>query len=263
MGRDPTPGDRWAPTGREELGIMGRNCILISLAATVVGRQTRETLSPPETAHPVRVVMNAWKSVIPRSAGQRAKNMASHAHSAGHRSSQPGRQARTRSTTALNPPLRTPRAEGGQERPTRVSTSQQTPTPLPLRLNAQGARGPSSGEARALEDLRHTLRITPMTLRQLVGQGSRPGVLLQDGPGSCPGRRRGVPRLGSSDPQWGEAALSFHPRTLDQTDSSSSGIRCGLLGGWGPSSTRTPHCPEKGGPGLNAEAGVPAWSTEA
>lgn len=68
----------------------------------------------------------------------------------------------------------------------------------------------------------------------------------------------GVPRLGSSDPQWGEAALSFHPRTLDQTDSSSSGIQVWAAWGMG-TQMGTPHCPE-GGPGLNAEAGVPAWA---
>lgn len=32
----------------------------------------------------------------------------------------------------------------------------------------------------------------PMTLRQLAGQGSRPGVLLQDSPGSGSGQKEGV-----------------------------------------------------------------------
>ena len=109
-----------------------------------------------------------------------------------------------------------------------------------------------------------TLRITPDDPQAAC----RAGVQAWGSPTGWPRERLraeggGVPRLGSSDPQWGEAALSFHPRTLDQTDSSSSGIRCGLLGGWGPSSTRDPSLSREGGPGLNAEAGVPAWSTEA
>lgn len=89
-----------------------------------------------------------------------------------------------------------------------MSTSQQTPhlhcpsdsTPkgpgdLPER---QGRWEDSGAPSAALCSLTGTCSESPpMTLRQLAGQGSRPGVLLQDGPGSGSGQKEGV------SPGWG------------------------------------------------------------
>lgn len=125
------------------------------------------------------------------------------------------------------------------------------PPPPPLQLNAQGVWGPS-GEARALGGLRSPqrcplqpdwprLRITPDDPQAACWAG----VQAWGSPTGWPRERLwaeggGVPRSGGSAPQGGEAALSFHTRTLDQTDSNSSGTRPWAAWGMGTQFYRGP-----------------------
>lgn len=56
LGQGPPPQDWWAPRGREELGIAGEEIVsLFHWQQTVVVVAKPGTLSPPETAHLVRV----------------------------------------------------------------------------------------------------------------------------------------------------------------------------------------------------------------
>lgn len=58
-GRDPPPQDRWAPRGREALGIVGEETVsLFHWQQTVVVVAKPGTLSPPEMAGPVWVAAN-------------------------------------------------------------------------------------------------------------------------------------------------------------------------------------------------------------